>query len=271
MTQVWTVKLGRNSNRADPYYSAIAATDYKEIGYRGRPFLEMIMTESIRKFETGATRDTIQGKLDYVRALSPIVLQRYVQYLDAHRLQPDGNMRDFDNWKKGIPIDAYFSGLGRHFMAVWLLAQGFPAEDNHGPVTLEDSLSAIIFNASGWLHELLKIKLNAEAAAFPQTPETVPGYGGDIIKEVLKCIPGDCLQCKYRSISVFDPPCDMCVSWVTGNYDHPKWEAENATPKVPMEDRYCDNCKSAKISLGDPPCDVCGYHPNHKNWEPTNV
>lgn len=110
----------------------------------------------IRKFDTGATRDTTEGKLDYRKALSPIVLQRYVQYLDAHRKQPDGSMRDFDNWKQGIPIEAYFEGLGRHDMAVWLLHDGFPAEDNHGPVTLEDTLCAIIFNSTGWLHELLK-------------------------------------------------------------------------------------------------------------------
>jgi len=112
----------------------------------------------IRKFSTGATRDTVDDKLSYVKALSPIVLQRYVQYLDSHRKQPDGSMRDFDNWKKGIPQDVYLDGLGRHFVATWLLAQGFPAEDNHGPVTLEDSLCALIFGASGWLYELLKAK-----------------------------------------------------------------------------------------------------------------
>ena len=113
----------------------------------------------IRKFETGATRDTTKGKLDYRKALSPIVLQRYVQYLNAHRKQPDGSMRDFDNWKQGIPIEAYFEGLGRHDMAAWLLHDGFPAEDNHGQVTLEDTLCAIIFNSIGWLHEILKKKL----------------------------------------------------------------------------------------------------------------
>lgn len=114
--------------------------------------------EKIRTFDTGATRDTVKGKLSYVKALSPIVLQRYVQYLDAHRKQPDGSLRNFDNWKKGIPEETYLDGLGRHFIAAWLLAQGFPAEDNHGSVMLEDTLCAIIFGSSGWLHELLKEK-----------------------------------------------------------------------------------------------------------------
>ena len=115
--------------------------------------------ESIRTFDTGATRDTAVGKLSYVKALSPIVLRRYVQYLDAHRKQPDGSMRDFDNWKKGIPEETYLDGLGRHQMAAWLLAQGYSAEDNHGPVNLESTLCAIIFGASGWLHELLEKRL----------------------------------------------------------------------------------------------------------------
>ena len=117
---------------------------------------------TIRTFDTGATRDTAVGKLSYVKALSPIVLRRYVQYLDAHRKQPDGSMRDFDNWKKGIPEETYLDGLGRHFIAVWLLAQGFPAEDNHGPVNLESTLCAIIFGASGWLHELLEKELKED-------------------------------------------------------------------------------------------------------------
>ena len=115
--------------------------------------------DEIRTFDTGATRDTMAGKLSYVKALSPIVLQRYVQYLDAHRKQPDGSMRDFDNWKKGIPEEAYLDGLGRHQMAAWLLAQGYSAEDNHGSVTLVDTLCAIIFGASGWLHKLLEKEL----------------------------------------------------------------------------------------------------------------
>jgi len=139
------------------------------------------VVETMREFKGGATRDTLRGKLSYVKALSPIVLQRYVQYLNVHRLQPDGSMRDFDNWKKGIPKDVYFDGLGRHFLAAWLLAQDFPAEDNHGPVTLEDSLAAVIFNASGWLHELVKERINYQAAIDHEMgTETKPSYGGKI-------------------------------------------------------------------------------------------
>jgi len=113
----------------------------------------------IRTFETGATRDTTDGKLDYVKALCPLVLRRYVQYLDKHRLQPDGSYRDFDNWKKGIPREAYHSSKGRHFFADWLLEEGYEVEDNHGPVDEEEALCGELFNVMGKLREILKAKL----------------------------------------------------------------------------------------------------------------
>jgi hypothetical protein len=108
-----------------------------------------------RTFDSGATRDTDQGKLDYVKALSPIVLRRYVQYLDKHRKQSDGSYRDFDNWKQGIPQEAYISGGGRHFLDTWLLTEGYATEDNHGPVEIEDAICAQLFNLMGRLHEML--------------------------------------------------------------------------------------------------------------------
>lgn len=114
--------------------------------------------EAIRTFTSGATRDTAEGKLSYVEALAPIVLRRYLQYLNKHRLQTDGRMRDFDNWKKGIDKDTYLDSTGRHFVSLWLIHQGFQASDNHGKVDIEDALCAIIFNTMGYLFELLKDK-----------------------------------------------------------------------------------------------------------------
>lgn len=112
--------------------------------------------DKIRTFAGGATRDTLSNKPSYVKALSPIVLRRYVEYIGKHRVQADGSLRDWDNWKQGMPQDVYLDGLGRHFLAVWLLLDGFDAFDNHGPVILEDSLCGIIFNAQGILDRILK-------------------------------------------------------------------------------------------------------------------
>lgn len=112
-------------------------------------------TNEIRTFTSGATRDTDKGKLNYLKALSPLVLQRYVQYLDKHRLQTDGNYRDWDNWKLGIDKQTYRESRLRHEIAVWLLHEGYEVSDNHGPVDIEDALCGIIFNAMGDLYEVL--------------------------------------------------------------------------------------------------------------------
>jgi hypothetical protein len=138
--------------REDKFPSIITKKHEKQI----RNFDKM---DEIRQFPSGSTRDTAQGKLDYVKALSPVVLRRYVQYLDKHRLQPGGNYRDFDNWKKGIPQEIYHSSNGRHFMDAWLLTDGYTTEDNHGPVELEDALCGQLFNIMGRLHEILKTKM----------------------------------------------------------------------------------------------------------------
>ena len=137
----------------------------------------------IRTFDSGATRDTVQGKLDYVKALSPIVLRRYAQYLDKNRLQSDGSYRDFDNWKNGIPQEVYHSGGGRHFMDTWLLTEGYATEDNHGPVEIEDAICAQLFNLMGRLHEMLKVK---ELKALPS--RTAPSLG----------LHGYCPECEVK-------------------------------------------------------------------------
>jgi hypothetical protein len=111
--------------------------------------------QTIRKFGTGATRDTATGKLSYIKALCPLVLTRYVEYIGEHRRLPDGSIRDWDNWKQGIPPEVCLDSEGRHFLADWLMAEGYSVEDNHGPVGEEDTLCAIIFNASCRLRAML--------------------------------------------------------------------------------------------------------------------
>jgi len=110
----------------------------------------------MREFDSGAIRDTDEGKLSYVKGLSPIVLRRYLEYLDSHRTQANGEKRTFDNWKNGIAQEVYLDSLIRHSVDFWLLVDGFDAHDNHGPCNLENLLCAIIFNSSGALHEILR-------------------------------------------------------------------------------------------------------------------
>lgn len=110
----------------------------------------------LRQFETGATRDTDEGKLDYEAFLSPLVLERYARYMHAHRVQSDGTLRAGDNWQKGITIEAYMKSLERHFIDLGLHYDGYP--DVAKEPDLENVLSAILFNTMGYLFEVLKAK-----------------------------------------------------------------------------------------------------------------
>lgn len=109
------------------------------------------LSPGLRAFVTGATRNSDIGKLDYDGALSPLVLDAYVRFLHFHRHLEDGSVRDADNWKKGIPVEAYRKSLWRHFMDAWRGMLGMKIEDN-----LAFALLGVIFNASGALHELIK-------------------------------------------------------------------------------------------------------------------
>jgi hypothetical protein len=109
----------------------------------------------IRTFSTGATRDTDKDKLDYEGFSSPLVLKRYAEYMHKHRLQKDGTLRDSDNWQKGIPTKEYMKSIDRHIVDLWLCHRGFPEEARED---IEDALCAIMFNAQGYLFEILKEK-----------------------------------------------------------------------------------------------------------------
>lgn len=126
---------------------------------------ERVEPTAMRVFETGATRNTDEHKLDYEGFLSPIALERYAQYLHKHRFQADGKVRDSDNWQKGIPFNVYMKSLWRHFMDLWKLHRGYTADES-----LEDALCAIIFNAQGYLHENLKLRIDGRAVQKYQAP-----------------------------------------------------------------------------------------------------
>jgi hypothetical protein len=100
---------------------------------------------NIRQFESGATRSPLNDKLQYSGFISPIVLKRYAEYMHRHRLQSDGELRDADNWQKGIPDDSAFDSMLRHVMDIWFYSRDFGAEATEEKL---ESLCAIIFNAS---------------------------------------------------------------------------------------------------------------------------
>lgn len=106
---------------------------------------------NIREFSTGANRNDDTNKIMFAGHLSPIVLERYCEYMHKHKFLEDGTVRSSDNWKKGIPKDAYMQSMMRHFMDVWLNHDGFKAREE-----IEEALCALLFNVSGYLHEEIK-------------------------------------------------------------------------------------------------------------------
>jgi len=110
----------------------------------------------VRRFETGATRDTDEGKLDFEGFLAPGVMIRFAEYMNENRVQSDGELRDSDNWQKGIPRDQYMKSMFRHFIEVWRdhrmlggLRSGGALEDE-----METALCALMFNVMGYLFEM---------------------------------------------------------------------------------------------------------------------
>lgn len=97
----------------------------------------------VRKFESGAIRDTSNGKESYIETLSWTALKRYAQYMTAKKAKYGAG-----NFKKGIPIESYEESLVRHIQK-YLENKYENGNEEKG----EDHLSAIIFNTFGIMHE----------------------------------------------------------------------------------------------------------------------
>lgn len=121
----------------------------------------------MRKFKSGATRDTDGGKYDFEGFLAPVVLERYARYMHAHRTLADGSLRDSDNWQRGIPRAVYMKSGWRHFFDWWKFHRGLPIQD-----AIEDVLCAILFNVSGYLFEVLTRKTARKPASTSDRKDT---------------------------------------------------------------------------------------------------
>jgi hypothetical protein len=110
----------------------------------------------MRNYETGATRNSDEGKMQYARIFDPGVERAFAEYMESQRVQADGKVRDPDNWKKGIPIQDYLDSQRRHWHDVWALLSD--RKDLAEEKDLVTALCALKFNVDGMLFEVLKAR-----------------------------------------------------------------------------------------------------------------
>jgi len=121
----------------------------------------------IRKFESGATRDTADDKYDPEGFLSPLVIDRFCEYMHKNRLQSDNSLRDSDNWQNGFGYPTLMKSTWRHFLDMWKIHRGLRATRREKgktvPVVMEEALCGLMFNVMGYLHEMLTEKVGQKA------------------------------------------------------------------------------------------------------------
>jgi hypothetical protein len=107
-------------------------------------------------FQTGATRSTDTGKVDYEGHLNPEVLALFGEYMNRCKVQRDGKIRTSDNWQSGIPVFRYVKSFVRHSFEFWRMWRGVKVVnvDTDQYFTVQDVLCAIMFNVMGILYEL---------------------------------------------------------------------------------------------------------------------
>lgn len=130
---------------------------------QGRQSNQVGQPGNVKNFPTGATRSADTGKNHYDGFLSFPAIQEFGDYMTRHRVQPDGALRDPDNWQKGIPIASYVGSLLRHALELWGLHRGYisrrlTAEYPNRDIEFlkRETACACWFNIQGFLHETLR-------------------------------------------------------------------------------------------------------------------
>ncbi len=114
---------------------------------------EICKASKTRTFDTGATRDTDEGKHDIEAFFSPLVTKRRAEYMHLHRMQGDGSLRDGDNWQLGMPYKQCLKSLVRHVEDIKLLSRGYDARED-----VETAICAAMFNLESMLLTRLEDK-----------------------------------------------------------------------------------------------------------------
>jgi len=97
----------------------------------------------MRKFNSGAVRDSDDSKPDYIETISWTAFRKFGEYMTSKKGRYGSG-----NFKKGIPIASYEQSLVRHLQ---IYLENKYEQGKHE--VKEDHLSAMVFNIFGILHE----------------------------------------------------------------------------------------------------------------------
>ena len=177
----------------------------------------------LRGFDTGATRDTAEGKLAYNGFYSPFVMRQFARFMNMNRLQSDGKLRDANNWQKGIPMDVYRESLSRHYQEFW---EEVEKKDKlgdmmsrEGDIKLMAAACGMMFNIQGYVLEWLKKNPEVRFDDDEPTEEMADRQAKLNTKPVFVCNikPEDlddpflhCEDCRFSEVNPNDHPCDCC-------------------------------------------------------------
>lgn len=107
-----------------------------------------------RQFSTGANRNSEEGKLDFEGFLSPLVIQKFGEYMHHHRYLTDGTFRDSDNWQKMFGNEHYdvcIKSMWRHFHDLWMEHRGYKSREG-----VHEALMGLLFNVQAYAFKYYK-------------------------------------------------------------------------------------------------------------------
>lgn len=137
----------------------------------------MTKKTEIRTLESGAVRDTDNGKFEYLGFMHPLNDYSFAKYMHEHRKMADGSMRDSNNWWAGFGLNVCMQSLARHMEDLKLLHSGFFVYENredgkaerivmtkpldilpehYKVITVEECCNAIRFNSDAYKLESIK-------------------------------------------------------------------------------------------------------------------
>lgn len=112
-----------DARKADEALSARLAAD--SLAAKRQP-----PSSELRLFATGANRNLDTGKLDFDGFLHPAFIEAFGTYMHFNRHLENGDLRDSDNWQKGIPTDVCRKSMWRHFLDAWKALRGHTVQEN---------------------------------------------------------------------------------------------------------------------------------------------